>query len=158
MYITYNDYVSFYGDDRIPQNLFERLAMEADRIMDTYTTGIDNYRKLKEAFPTDEEDARMVKFCCARLVDILWQIYEAGEASRMVTTENGSHSGMISSVSAGNESISYGSADNSLVGKAAANLSTRAKLIDDVVQGALHGMTDANGINLLYLGVYPVRG
>lgn len=158
MYITYNDYTSFYGDDRIPQNLFEGLALEADRIMDVYTTGIDGFRKLKEAFPTDESDARMVRFCCARLCDILWQIREASEASRMIATDNGAHSGTISSVSAGNESISYGSADSSLIGKAAASISARSDLIDEIVQGALRSMTDANGVNLMYMGSYPVRG
>lgn len=161
MYITYDDYASFYGYDRLPEEMFDRCAMEADRIMDNYTTGVDGYRKLKNAFPTDEEDARSVKFCEARILDIIWQIAEANEASRasrqQVQTANGSHSSQISSMSSGNESVSYvtGVSGGDAIATAAADTGAKAKLINEMLRGTLSGITDANGVNLLYLGVYP---
>ena len=49
MYITFEDYIRWYSP--ISENVFERLAIEACRTMDKYTTGIDSVRKLKKAFP-----------------------------------------------------------------------------------------------------------
>lgn len=155
MYIEYSDYTSFYGTSHVSSEDFPRYELEASRVVDLYTTGVDGYRKLKEAFPEDEGDARIVKFCCASLVDALWQIAQANEAARPVTTANGTHSGVISSVSAGNESISYGGADASTLSKAASDISAKAKLMDEMVIGTLRGITDANGVNLLFGGRYP---
>lgn len=161
MYVSYDEYASFFGYDRLPPEAYERCALEADRIIDKYTTGIDNYRKLKNAFPTDQDDARMVKFCVSRIMDVIWQIAEVNDASRasrkQVQTENGTHGNLISSVSSGNESISYANAasDGDSISRAAADVSVKAKLIDELTQGTLRGMTDANGVNLMYMGVYP---
>ena len=161
MYISYDDYAAFFGYDRLPTEMFERCAMEADRIMDNYTTGVDGYRKLKYAFPTDADDARIVKFCEARVLDIIWQIAEASDAQRasrkQVQTENGSHSNLISSMSSGNESVSYatGVSDGDAIAKAAADTNAKAQLIDEMLRGTLRGIEDANGINLMYMGVYP---
>ena len=109
MYIALEDYVRWYSP--IPENIFERLAIEACCTMDKYTTGLDNVRKLKEAFPVDEDAENAVKFTAARLVNTLYQIYEAEQAASMgrgyVETENGLQRKIISRVEAGNEAISY---------------------------------------------------
>ena len=79
--------------------------------MDTHTTGIDNVKKLKQFFPTDEEDAQTVKRCAAKIINILDQIRQAEvsamEARGFESTDMGMKGKVISSVTAGNESISY---------------------------------------------------
>ena len=160
MYITYSDYTRFYGSDRLQEGDFERIALLACRVLDVYTTGIDNYRKLKEAFPTDESDATMVKVCACRLADLFYSIEQFNEsiqaARDMVETENGVHPKMIASTSAGNESISYATdTGSSLAQQAASNLEAQQGVITNVVRTFLSGITDANGVNLLYMGRYP---
>ena len=71
-------------------------------------------------------------------------------------TSNGLHGKVVSSVSAGNESISYAvGSSGSSVDKAITDISERNKLISSVVRECLSGISDANGVNLLYMGVYP---
>ena len=160
MYFTYDDYVRFYGDERLPAGDFERIALNVDRVLDAFTTGVDNYRKLKEAFPTDEDDVTMVKVCACRLADLFYQM-ELSEKSvfaskNIVETENGVHSKLITSTSAGNESISYATGTGSTLSEqAASNLQAQHQVITDIVKTFLSGISDANGVNLLYMGRYP---
>lgn len=160
MYITYSDYVRFYGNDRLQENDFERTALNVDRVLDMFTTGIDNYPKLKEAFPTDESDVTMLKVCACRLADLFYTIDQLNKsinaARETVETENGVHSKMIASASAGNESISYVTGTSSALNdQAATDLAAQHRIITDIVKTFLSGMTDANGVNLLYMGRYP---
>lgn len=159
MYIALEDYVRWYSP--IPENIFERLAIEACRTMDKYTTGLDNVRKLKEAFPVDEDAENAVKFTAARLVNTLYQIYEAEQAASMgrgyVETENGLQRKIISRVEAGNEAISYMEGQNATtaIDTAAKDTAAKRKLLFGVVRDGLSGVEDANGVKLLYMGVYP---
>jgi len=162
MYITFDDYVGLYWTDRITPEAFTRIAIEAQRIMDMYTTGIDSVKKLQVAFPTDECDAKTVKACACKIADLLFQMQTAEDnamASRKYTqTANGLQGGVITSMSSGNESVSYGSSNsNTAVDKAASDPVEREKLLRDTVKQYLSGITDANGVNLLYMGRYPVR-
>ena len=120
-------------------------------------------KKLKSYFPTEEDDAELVKRCAARLVNFLHQVQQA-EAAALASqgyevTENGLRGKVISSVSAGNESISYfagtGNGATTSVDSAVKNKSTRDKMAAEIVWEYLAGVTDANGVNLLYLGRYP---
>lgn len=163
MYIEYEDYIQWF--DPIDQTIFNRLAFEACRVMDKYTTGIDGVRKLRDYFPTDEADAETVKFTAAQLVSFLYKCHEAEQtatAGRGYTeTENGIRGKVISSVSAGNESISY--ATSSTANATAADEAVRDKSSMDktfflTVRNGLTGVVDCNGVNLLYMGVYPRLG
>lgn len=158
MYIELNDYVKYYQDCCDFQS-FNRLSMEACQRLDYHTTGLDGVKKLKAAFPTDEDDARMVKYCACKIVHILGQI-EAAEAAMKNArgyeeTEIGIRGRVITSVTAGNESISYsagGGSTATLIDKALADKSVQDKLITDTIRECLSGIRDANGVNLLFMG------
>lgn len=161
MYITFDDYTKLYNP--VEEKVFNRLAFDACRYVDIHTTGIDNVKKLKQYFPTDEDDAQAVKNCVAKLVNFLAQVQEAETAIAMgrgyTETENGLQRKIVSRVEAGNEAISYmeSNAGSSVIDKAAADKSIKDKLVSDIIRDGLSGITDANGINLLYMGRYPGR-
>ena len=157
MYINYDQYVKLYR----PVENFELLQFEACRYLDKYTTGIDGVKKLKIAFPTDEDSAASVRHCAAKIIYILSQI-QAVENSALAArgyekTKGGLKGKIVSSVSAGNESISYSDSgtQKTIVDAAAMDASAKNKLIGDTVREYLSGVTDANGVNLLYAGGYP---
>ena len=161
MYITYDDFVRLYGDE-IREDEFNRANVKVQRILDQYTTGIDNVKKLREAFPEDKEDIAAVKACGCSIALTLCEIgaIESGAlaAYKMDQTANGMKGAVISSMSAGNESISYATGGgDTLIEKAATDAQAKNALIADTVRAYLSGVTDKNGINLLYMGRYPGR-
>lgn len=158
-YIALSEYNELY--DPIDERLFNRFSVEASRIMDIHTTGIDNVKKLKIYFPTDEDDAEAVKHCAAKLIYTLNQINQAEvtalESRGYEATEQGMRGKVISSISAGNESISYATNGNSSAtayDAAAKDRTVRDKLLAEIVWDYLRGVSDANGVGLLYMGVY----
>lgn len=161
MYITFDDYTKLY--DPIEERVFNNLAFDACRVMDMHTTGIDNVKKLRYYFPTAEEDAEAVNRCAAKMVNTLYQIQQAEiaaiESRGYESTEQGMRGKVISSVSAGNESISYATGNSSAtaIDAAVKDKNARDKLLADIVWEYLSGVTDANGVNLLYMGRYPRR-
>ena len=161
MYITFEEYSELY--DPMEERLFNRLCFDACRHVDIHTTGIDNVKKLRLYFPTDEDDAQAVKNCVAKLVNFLAQVQEAETAIAMgrgyTETENGLQRKIVSRVEAGNEAISYmeSNAGSSVIDKAVADKSIKDKLMSDIIREGLSGITDANGVNLLYMGRYPGR-
>lgn len=158
-YINYEYYKGLYGEDAISEAEFNRLAWDAFRKLDHYTTGIDGIRKLRVAFPVDEFDAENVKRCAAKLISIAAQVYAAeksAETARGYTeTANGLQGKVISSVSAGNESITYSTSGATVIDKALSDKSVLEKLYNDTIREYLSGVKDANGVNLLYMGSYP---
>ncbi len=164
-YVDYDFYKKITGDEAIPEAEFLRLSWGACRRLDRMTTGIDGVRKLKAAFPVDEEDAEAVKRCVCAFIDTAYRVEQAGKenalASGFVESENGVHGKVISSISAGNESISFSSSSSessgSAFGKAAASKEEEAALYNDIAREYLSGIADANGVNLLYMGRYPFR-
>ena len=158
-YITYDYYVQIYGSEQLSSSEFPAVSLQVFRVMDKYTTGIDNVKKLRVAFPTDEYDAEAVKQCAARLVNIATQIAIAEKAAnnRYTQTANGLQGKVISSISAGNESITYATNTTAatIVEKAAADKNEQNRLYRDTIRDYLSGVTDANGVNLLYMGRYP---
>lgn len=167
MYVNYEYYKSLYGDKAIPESDFNRLSWDACRKLDIVTTGIDNVKKLKVAFPADEDDAETVRRCVCKLVEIASEIEQAEERIKSsqgyITREDGTvMSKQVASVSAGTESISYamGSASSSgstLIDNVLADKTAQEKLYQDTVREYLSGVADANGVNLLYMGRYPYR-
>lgn len=162
MYITYDEYVAVY--EFIDERQFQILALDACRVMDIHTTGIDNVKKLRRFFPQDVSDAQAVKHCEARLIGLMDQIQKAEMAAYQMRgteqTEQGLRGKIISSISAGNESISYAtgaSAVTTAIDSAVKDKSARDKLLADTVTECLRGVQDANGVNLLYMGKYPGR-
>lgn len=159
MYISYEEYTAFY--DAVDEKIFNRLAFDACRVMDAHTAGVDNVKKLKVAFPSDEDDAQAVKHCSAKIINLLYQIQEAETALNQgrgyTATANGLQGKVVSSITAGNESISFsnGSSSESVIDNAVSDKSVRDKLLRDTIREYLSGVTDANGVNLLFMGRYP---
>lgn len=163
MYTDYTDFLT-YGSQSVPEADYPRYALQAARVLDVYTTGIDGVKKLRVAFPTDEDDAELVKACHAELVDLLFSVEQAEkqaeEARGFEVTADGMRGKVIASRSAGNESISYGTsastgATATAKEKAYADIVERVKLQDNIVYKYLSGIKDANGVNLMYMGRYP---
>lgn len=159
MYITYPDYAAMYDPPDI--TTFRRLSYQACRIIDRHTTGVDGVNKLKAAFPTDEDAVDAVKHCAAQIVNFLQQVQEAEKSASMgrgyTETGAGLQGKVISSVTAGNESVSYaaGPSQKSAADVALTDLNYRNNQIRGIIREYLSGVTDANGVNLLYMGVYP---
>lgn len=162
-YVTFAEYQELYPNGASSQQ-FTTLSWEADRLLDKYTTGIDNVRKLQVAMPTEEYDLGAVKHCACALVNLLYQLSTLEEAAfsaaGFVSKADGTVVGkQISSISSGSESISYSSglgASGSSIGNAVSDPTVREQLFDRTVKHYLSGIPDANGVNLLYMGVYPV--
>ena len=161
MYITFEEYSEIY--DPMEERLFNALAFDACRVMDLHTTGIDNVKKLQKFPPVDEYNARAVKHCAAKIINLLDQIREAEVAAAIgrgyTETDQGLQRRIISRVEAGNEAISYSETKltNTAIDTAVADKTAKAKLLADAVWDYLRGVEDANGVNLLYMGMYPRR-
>jgi hypothetical protein len=158
VYITHDEYTAFF--EPVEEKVFDFLSFEADRYIDKMTTGIDGIKKLKAAFPTKEEDAKAVKHCAAEVINLLHQPREAERSAFLSRgyeeTENGLQGKVISSVSSGTESVSYAlNASKTAIDQAVFDVSAKTKLINSTIKEYLSGIADANGVNLLYMGVYP---
>ena len=165
-YIDYEYYKNLTGENSVSELDFNRLVFDACRKIDVMTTGADSVKKLKVAFPTEEESIETVKRCVVAVVDIMDQIEKAEEnaknAGGYVTREDGSLQGkVVSSVSAGSETIHYAvgnsTGSSTLIDKALSDKTLQDKLFRDTISEYLSGVTDANGVNLLYMGRYPYR-
>ena len=161
-YIDYEYYKSLYGDKALGEADFNRIGWDAEREIDKATSGIDNVKKLQVAFPLKEEDAEAVKRCVCALVDFLKQIEnaesDANSVSGLVERADGSMQGkVVSSVSAGNESITYavGKSSDTAISNAIKDLHSKDMAIYQFISSRLVGIADANGVNLLYNGPYP---
>ena len=161
MYITLAGYTQLYST--MDETLFNRLSFDACRVMDLHTTGIDNVKKLQKFFPTDEYDAEAVRHCAAKIINLLHQIHKAelsaAEVSGYESTAQGMRGKVISSVTAGNESISYAAVNPSAtaIDAAVKDKTAKDKLLAETVLDYLRGVSDDNGVNLLYMGEYPRR-
>lgn len=152
-YVDYEYYKSLYGD-KLTETDFNRLSWSAEREIDKATSGVDNVRKLKVAFPTNEEDAEAVKRCVCELIDFLKNIETAENNSIVIDSSNGTiHGGIVKSVSAGNESITYET--SGAIGAAIKSQKDRDLTLYAFVASRLHNVSDANGVNLLFGGRYP---
>lgn len=164
MYADYAYYSALYGDDAATELEFNLLSWDACRKMDVATTGFDGVCKLRNVMPTDEYAVECIKRCACKLIQTAYEIKKAEESVKMshgyTVREDGSLQGrVVSSVSAGNESISYSTSANSaattLTDKAMASQSIREQVDRDIITESLSGIYDANGVPLLYMGPYP---
>lgn len=158
MYLQYEDYTNLY--DPIDEKIFNRLSFDACKYLDRMTAGVDGVKKLKIAFPVVEDSAAAVKHCAAKIVNILFQIQEAENSASVgrgyEKTESGLRGKVVSSVAAGNESISYSVGSQiTAIDTAVSDMAARDNLIFNTIRQYLSGVQDANGVNLLYMGVYP---
>lgn len=163
-YVDYEYYKSLYGEKAIPEADFNRLLWDAEREIDKATSGVDGVRKLQVAFPTGDYDAEAVKRCVVELVNFLYKLEEAENNANSVGqyTEraDGSLQGkVVASVSAGNESITYavGKSSDTAISNAIKDLHSKDMAVYQFISSRLVGIADANGVNLLFGGIYPYR-
>lgn len=153
-YVDIESYIALYGE--IEETAFNRLLWDASRVLDSETSGVDGYKKLKHAFPTDEEDAETVRRCVCVLVNTMHRVEKAA-SNAYVEREDGTVVGrLVSSISSGSESISYSTGASTVVDKVVSGALDAAELYRNTVRRYLSGVQDSNGVNLLYGGVYPV--
>lgn len=151
MLVTYAEFIEVYGSDALTLTAFNRFEFDAEVILDDWTTGIDGVHKLRVAFPTDPVDVAAIKRCTIELTKALADI------DNIVQLSASGEGGVVASKSSGSESISYRN-DTSALLAAAKDASNREAYVGMIVRRYLSGRSDANGVNLLYGGAYPVRG
>lgn len=162
-YVEYEYYQTLYGDDAVDKSKFLLLSYDADRKLDRVTAGADGIEKLKFAYPTDEDDIEAIKRCVCKLIEIMNSINESEKrinaSHEMITRPDGTIQGkVVSSVSAGSESRTFSTGTNaSLIDKVLSDKTAQERLYRDIVYDYLSGISDANGVNLLYMGPYPYR-
>lgn len=163
-YIDYEYYKSLYGEENISEIDFNRILWSAEREIDKATSGVDGVKKLQVAFPTSDYDAEAVKRCVVELVNFFYKLEEAERNANSLYQLEEQHDGslrgkVISSVSAGNESISYaiGKSSDTALENAVKGFQSREETIYQMIRSCLSGVSDANGVNLLFAGRYPYR-
>lgn len=153
MYIDFDDYSKVYKD--LTEADFAYLGLKACFELDRQTKGIDGYSKLDNAFPLDEKSAMAVKICAIELVHFMALVEKATNANGYDVDAEGKYVGkQIKSVSSGSESITY-SAGTSAFDNVVTSPEEKKHYIASMVREYLSGITDANGVNLLYMGAYP---
>ena len=162
MYADFNYYKTKYGGKVIESaDDFTHFGRKAERRIDKITTS-----KLQFAFPTKKKDKEAVKDCLCELAEFLYQLdsYQraAMDSTGVVTQADGTVRGkVVTSISSGSESIGYSaksSADTSLM-EAVKDKKVADAMINSMIRDGLSGVPDANGVNLLYVGIpYPGRG
>lgn len=157
MYADYDYYQTEYGG-KMSADDFKRFGRKAERRLDSVTGN-----KLQFAFPVKEKDVEAVKDCLCELTEFLYQVdaYQtsAMESTGVVAQADGTVKGkVVSSISSGSESISYatGGSESTSVMEAAKDRKVMDMQIYGIVQNGLSGVPDANGVNLLFAGAYPV--
>lgn len=163
-YVDYEYYKSLYGEKAISEADFNRLLWDAEREIDKATSGVDGVRKLQVAFPTNLYDSEAVKRCVLEVIVFLSKLEIAEESVNSLyqyeKRADGALQGkVISSVSAGNESISYavGKSADTAVSNALKDVQSRDMAVYQLIASRLSGIYDANGVNLLFGGKYPYR-
>lgn len=148
MQLCYADYAVLYGDNPDVQKAFSRYLWDAEKVVNDMTTGVDGICKLKVAFPTDEYAAESVKRAIVAVID---KIYQIDDMNRKLAAGK-----VAKSKSAGNESISYETGTGEIA-KAVSSTAEQSLLYSAIVERYLSGIADANGVNLLYRGLYPYK-
>lgn len=144
--LTYSDYKRFYERD-LSQIVFDRYAFIAENYICNITKCVDGFEKLIEAFPTKERDVEAIKRCLSAIVDIYASIDDYNEQA--------TSGELVASRSAGNESISYVRGVG-MVAEAVKSQDAKNRLLYETAKTYLSGAKDANNVNLLYTGNYPM--
>lgn len=162
MYADFNYYLTEYMGDVLESADFVKYSKKAAKRIDNLTTG-----KLRFAFPFDEHAANAVKDCECELADFLFQLDRYARAAMdsvgTITQADGSVRGkVVTSVTSGSESVGYSAsaAVNTELMEAAKDSKIADSIINRIITENLSYMADANGINLLYRGIFypcPVK-
>lgn len=153
MYITFIEYSELYSD--LTEQEFNNYEYEAERIAEIETTGVDGFSKLQNAMPTDERNLKAIKRLLIGLTHEVALMEKARSAGGYVDKSDGTIQGRtISRVSSGSESIHY-SVTSTIYELSASDIELRNRYLISYAVERLRGVCDKNGVNMLYMGVYP---
>lgn len=143
-YADYEFYKNEYYGDTIAEQDFPKWADRASRQIDIYT-----YRRLLSAYPADEYTDMQIKLCMCELAQKMMETDKYLKASAL--NEEG-HASVVKSMSAGSESITYATGET-IYASVVKDEERRKAFYRSTVTEYLSGLTDADGICLLYAGV-----
>ena len=162
-YTDFEFYATTYHGNVVPEADFPRIADRASDFLDVIT-----FDRLVDGLPSDERAATKVQKAVCAVSDKLYELElaekQALSAAAGGTSSSGSGgatSGVITSRSAGSESISYASPSEmangaktwSAVYQAAGDEQATNKLLYDTAKVYLTGVRDNEGAPLLYAGL-----
>lgn len=163
-YTDYEFYTTSYFGSVVPETDFPRLAERASDFIDTMT-----FDRLVDRLPTNERSQKRIKKAACSLAELMYQVELAEKnaanaaASGTSTTigSGGSTTGIVTSVSSGNESISYATPQQigasakewSAVYAAAGDVQKTNDLLLKTALPLLMGVRTDDGIPILYAGV-----
>lgn len=152
--MAYADYTfyteTFYGDT-LTEDTADKWLERASDELDALT-----FRRLTSAFPTETAHVVKVKKAVCAIADALYLIDLQRIAASAQQAPDGSYRGAVTSISSGQESMSFavnGAASASVYAAAVASAEARTTLLCDIAATYLSGIPDDNGVNLLYAGV-----
>ena len=163
-YTDFEFYTTTYHGNVVPEADFSRIADRASDFLDVIT-----FDRLIGGLPdNDRAKTKVQKAVCAvaeKLYELELADKQALSAAAGGTSSSGSGgvtSGVITSKSAGSESISYASPSEmasgaktwSAVYQAAGDEQATNKLLYDTAKVYLTGVRDNEGVPLLYSGIY----
>lgn len=163
-YADYEFYTTSYFGSVVPEADFPRLAERASDFVDTMT-----FDRLVGGLPENERSQKRIKKAVCSLTELMYQIELAEKnatnaaASGTSTTigSGGSTTGIVTSVSSGNESISYATPQQigasakewSAVYAAAGDVQKTNDLLLKTALPLLMGVRTDDGIPVLYAGM-----
>ena len=162
-YTDFEFYATIYHGNVVPEADFPRIADRASDFLDVIT-----FDRLADGLPYDERAAAKVQKAVCAVADKLYELELADKQALSAATggtsssgSGGATSGVITSRSAGSESISYASPSEmangaktwSAVYQAAGDEEATNNLLYGAAKLYLTGVKDNNGVNLLYAGV-----
>lgn len=160
-YTTFTFYEQTYHGNVVPAEDFDRIADRASDFLDTIT-----FDRLADGLPSDEKAATKVQKAVCAVCDKLYQL-ELADKQAMSAAAGGTSSGgpgaaegVVTSRSAGSESISYASPSEmangakawSAVYQAAGDAQASNKNLEDTARLYLTGVRNDDGVPLLYAG------
>ena len=160
--MAYADY-DFYANDflgsAVPADLFPQMSERASAWIDTLTND-----RLADGLPTNARHQKRIKMAVCELAEVYYQLYLAetqGIAMATMEQKSDGTTGIITSKSAGSESVSYATPQQ--IGSSAQSWSNvysvvgdRQKTNDLLLKTALPllmGVRTDNGIPILYGGL-----
>ena len=162
-YTDFEFYATTYHGNVVPEADFPRIADRASDFLDIIT-----FDRLIDGLPDDERANTKVQKAVCVVCDKLYQLELADKQANAAAmagdssgTSSGATSGVISSRSAGSESISYASLSDTASGaknwsavyQAAGDEQATNKLLYDTAKVYLTGVRDNEGAPLLYAGL-----
>lgn len=162
-YTDFEFYATIYHGNVVPEADFPRIADRASDFLDVIT-----FDRLVDGLPDDERAKTKVQKAVCAVSDKLYELElaekqanAAAQAGSSSGTSGGATSGIISSRSAGSESISYASLSDTASGaknwsavyQAAGDGTLTNNLLYSAARLYLTGVKDDKGVLLLYAGL-----